>query len=182
LKLRLGSISLLLALTCAFAGDGIPPRSSAEDYPAHQVSGSVSVGAALVLPDQVKKLFGEDLDKHGYVVLEVGMFPIGDNEVEVSPDDFRLRWGAEGAVTRAATPHMVARDVYPPKSPNTSVPGKVQTTETVGVIAGSNGRTTVYTDTSVRVGNFPTPPPPPTTRSAGDDGLEQRIDEKSLRT
>jgi hypothetical protein len=180
MNLRLGALCLLLTLTLAFAGDGIPARGSADDYPAHQVSGKVAVGAALVSPAQVKKLFGEDLDKRGYVVFEVGMFPIGDSEVEVSPDDFKLRLGPEGAVTRAATPHMVASDVHPQPAPATQVPAKVQTRETIGVITGSNGRTAVYTDTSVTVGNRPTPPPPPTTRSTGNDGLEQRIDEKSL--
>jgi hypothetical protein len=173
----------LLTLTLAIAGDGIPPRGSAEGYPAHDVSGKVAVGAALVSPAQVKKLFGEDLDKRGYVVFEIGMFPIGDTEVEVSPDDFKLRQGEEGAITRAATPHMVASDIHPQPSPNTQIPSKVQvqTTDTIGIVRASNGRTAVYTDTSVSVGNRPTAAPPsPTTQSTNNDELEQRIDEKSL--
>src|SRR5580704_2073554 len=142
MKFRVGSLCLLLTLAIAFAGDGIPPRGSAEDYPAHQVSGSIAIGAAFVTPAQVKKLFGEDLDKRGYVVFEVGMFPIGDTQAEVSPDDFKLRQGKDASVTRAATPHMVATDVHPQRSPDTGVPGKinVQTAETIGVYTGPNGQ------------------------------------------
>jgi hypothetical protein len=182
MKFRVGSLCLLLTLAIAFAGDGIPPRGSAEDYPAHQVSGSIAIGAACVTPAQVKKLFGEDLDKRGYVVFEVGMFPIGDTQAEVSPDDFKLRQGKDASVTRAATPHMVATDVHPQRSPDTGIPQKVnvQTAETIGVYTGPNGQHGVYTDSRVGVSNYPTAPPPPPARSAGNDGLEQQIEDKSL--
>lgn len=182
MKLRIGFLCLLLTLAIAFAGDGIPPRGSAEDYPAHQVSGKIAIGAAWVSPTQVKKLFGEDLDKHGYVVFEVGMFPSGDAEAEISPDDFKLQQGKDSSVTRAATPHMVATDIHPQKSPDTSVPGKVhvQTTQTVGYETGPYGRGGVYTGTSVGVSNYPTAPPPRTGQAAGNDKLEDAIEDKSL--
>src|SRR5580704_12157249 len=117
MKVRPVLLCLPLALTLLFAGDGIPPRGSADDYPAHQTTAKVAIGAALVSPAQVKKLFGEDLDKHGWVVFEIGMFPVDPNELDISPDDFRLRQGKEGSITRAATPHMVASDIHPQKSP-----------------------------------------------------------------
>jgi hypothetical protein len=182
MKLRIGSFCLLLALTIAFAGDGIPPRGSAEDYPAHQVSGKIAIGAACVPPAQVKKIFGEDLDKHGYVVFEVGMFPSGDTAADISPDDFKLRQGKDSSVTRAATPHMVATDIHPQSSPDTSVPGKVhvQTAETIGYESGPYGRGGVYTGASVGVSTNPTAPPPRTGQTAGNDKLEERVEDKSL--
>lgn len=183
MKLRLGSLCMLLALTSAFAGDGIPARGTAEDYPAHQVSGKVAIGAAYVPPALAKKLFGDDLDKHGYVVFEVGVFPVDSTETDVSPDDFKLRQGKDPTVTRSATPHMVATDVHPQRSPDTTVPGKinVQTADTIGVYSGPNGQHGVYTDTRVGVSNYPPPqPPPPPARSAGNGGLEQQIEDKSL--
>jgi hypothetical protein len=182
MKFRLGSLCLLLTLTLAFAGDGIPPRGAAEDYPAHLVSGKVAIGAALVTPAQVKKIFGEDLDKRGYVVFEIGMFPVGDTEVEVSPDDFKLRQGKDSSVTRAATPHMVVGDAHPQRTPDSGIPGKVNvyTADTVGVYSGSNGQHGVYTDTRATVSNYPAPAPPPSTRASGNDGLEQRLEDKSL--
>jgi hypothetical protein len=209
MNVRPGVACACLMASLCLAGDGIPPRGSANDYPAHEVSGKVAVGAALVPPAQVKKIFGEDLDKHGYVVFEVGMFPVDGTEANVTPDDFRLRQGKEGSITRAATPQMIATDVYGPHSPDTSVPGKVHTTETVGVMTGSGGRTTVYTGTQVSVGNPPanypppdypppgtyppgryppggyppsTPPPQSAPRSSGSPGtaLEMQIADKSL--
>ena len=72
---RLGFLCALFALTIVFAGDGIPVRGSAEDYPAHQAAGKIAIGAAYVSPAQVKKIFGEDLDKRGWEVFEVGISP-----------------------------------------------------------------------------------------------------------
>lgn len=182
MKLRLGSLCLLLAMSIAFAGDGIPPRGTAEDYPAHQVSGKVAIGAAYVTPARVRKLFGDDLDKHGYVVFEVGMFPVDATETDVSPDDFKLRQGPDTAVTRSATPHMVVSDMHPQKPYDTQVPGKVhvQTAETIGYETGPYGRSGVYTDSRVGVSNYPAPQPPPAAQSAGNNKLEQQLEDKSL--
>jgi len=184
MKFRPGSLSFLLALSIAFAGDGIPPRGSAEDYTAHEVSGKIAIGAAYVTPAQVRKIFGEDLDKRGYVVFEVGMFPNGDADVDLSPDDFKLRQGSESAVTRAATPHMVASDAHPQSSPdNADVPNKVHvyTADTIGVYRGPNGQRGVYTDTSATVTNYPPPQPRPMPgQASNNDKLEQVIEDKSL--
>ena len=113
MPLRLGFLCLLLAIASALAGDGIPPRGSAEEYPAHQTAGKVAIGAAYIPPVQVRKLFGEDLDKHGYVVFEVGVFPIDSKQANVSAGDFKLMQGKDTSTVRAATPHGVAADVWP---------------------------------------------------------------------
>ena len=182
MKFRLGSLFLLLALAAALASDGIPPRGSADDYPAHETSGKVAIGAAYVPPAQVKKIFGDDLDKRGCVVFEVGVFPVDAIQTEISPDDFKLRQGKDGSVTRSATPHMVATEMHPQKSSDPKVPGKVnvQTMETIGYERGPYGRSGVYTDSRVGVGNYPTAPPPSTAGGNGQAGLEQRLEEKWL--
>jgi hypothetical protein len=104
-------LCLLPAAALAFAGDGIPPRGSAEDYPAHQTSGKVAIGAALVPSAQVKKIFGEDLAKHGYLVCEVGVFPIDGTSPDVASGGFELALGKDTGIVRAATPHAVAAAV-----------------------------------------------------------------------
>lgn len=185
MRFRPGSLFLLLTLSSAFAGDGIPPRGSAEDYTVHDVSGKIAIGAAYVTPAQVRKLFGEDLDKRGYVVFEVGMFPAGDTEADISPDDFKLKQGKDPSVTRAATPHMIATDAHPQMSPDSvSAPNKVHvyTADTVGVYQGPNGQHGVYTDTSATVTNYPPPQPapPPGGRATNNDRLEQVLEDKSL--
>jgi hypothetical protein len=175
MKIRLGSPVAFLTLAVAFAGDGIPPRGTAEDYSAHTASGKVTIGAAYVTPAQVKKVFGEDLDKRGYVVFEIGVFPSGNSEVEISPDDFKLKQGKDSSVTRAATPHMVAGDAHPQRRPDQDIPKKVNvyTTDTIGVYKGSN--------TSATVTNYPAPQPPPRSgQSVDTDKLEERIEDKSL--
>ncbi|MEI9973889.1 MAG: hypothetical protein WDO73_18650 [Ignavibacteriota bacterium] len=183
MKIRPVLLCLLATIAVAFAGDGIPSRGSAEDYSAHIVSGSVAIGATYVTPAQVKKIFGEDLDKRGYLVFEVGMFPQGNGEVEVSPDDFKLRQGKESSVVRAATPHMVAGDAHPQRQPDKNIPGNVHvyTADTIGVYRGPNGQKGVYTDTSATVTNYPAPQPPPPSGGAVDNSkLEQLIEDKSL--
>src|SRR5580693_7932438 len=94
---RSGPLCLLLAIGTAMAGDGISPRGSALSYPAHAEAGKLTVGAAYVTPAQAKKLFGDDLDRHGYVVFEVGMFP-ADTQVDISADDFKLRQGKDPSI------------------------------------------------------------------------------------
>jgi hypothetical protein len=184
MRFRPGSLALFVALAIAFAGDGIPPRGSADDYTAHDISGKVAFGAVYVTPAQVKKIFGEDLDKRGYVVFEVGMFPTGDSEVDISPDDFKLRQAKDGAVTRAAAPHMVVSDAHPQSSPDTaSAPGNVHvyTADTVGVYHAPNGQHGVYTDTSATVTNYPPPQSAPRPGQVShNDKLEQLLEDKSL--
>jgi hypothetical protein len=181
--LRLGLLGSLLA-ACACAADGIPARGSAADYPAQVATGKLAIGAAYISPAQVKKIFGEDLDKHGYVVFEIGIFPIDETPLDVSADDFKLRQGKDPSITRAATPQMVAADVRPQKVHQPKLPSNVTVynTETIGYETGPYGRGGVYTASSVGVGigkpNAP-PPPPPSSRGSQAD-LEQQLEAKSL--
>jgi len=110
--MQIGLLCLLPAIAVAFAGDGIPPRGSAEDYPAHQIASELAMGAAYVPPAQVRKLFGEDLEKHGYVVFEVGVFPI-DKHPDASADGFKLMQGKKTGIVGAASPYGVAPAVGP---------------------------------------------------------------------
>jgi hypothetical protein len=183
MPLRLGFLCLLLAIASALAGDGIPPRGSAEDYPVHQISGKVAIGAAYVPPAQVRKLLGEDLDKRGYVVFEVGVFPIDSKQLDVSADDFKLMQGKDTGIVRAGTPHSVAADVWPTPTAQPKTPGNVavQSTETIGYQSGPYGHG-VYTDSrvGVGVGKDPAVPPPAAPPVGNQAGLEQQLEEKSL--
>ena len=74
---------------CLPVRPGIRPRASASDYPAQQSGAGVTLGAAIVPPDQVKKLFAVDLNKLGYTVVEMAVYP--DRDVEIAARDFLLR-------------------------------------------------------------------------------------------
>ena len=178
---RLGFLCLLPALASAFAGDGISPRGSADDYAAHQTAGTVAIGAAYLPPSLAKKLFGDDLDKHGWVVFEVGVFPVDSTQTDVAADDFKLRQGKDPSIIRAATPHMVAADVRPQKVKQPKLPENVtvHNTETIGYQTGPYGRG-VYTSSGVGVGIGKNEPPPAAPPTASQLELEQQLEEKSL--
>ena len=173
--------SILAVAAAAYAGDGIPVRGAASDYPGKTTVGSETIAAAYVAPDKAKKLFGEDLYRHGWVVFEVAVFPDAGQQVDVSADDFRLRQGTDPGTERAATPHMVAADIRPEKSKAPGVPGKVQVynTATIGYETGRRGGVYTGGSTGVGIGRDPqqAPPPPPT---GAQVELEQRLDGQAL--
>src|SRR5689334_14243508 len=96
----LGLAATLLAET------GVRPRAGASDYPARQTGPAATVGAAILPPEQVKKLFAVDLTKMGYVVLEMGIFP--DRNVDVASRDFLMRVTADGSTMRPVAPSVIA--------------------------------------------------------------------------
>jgi hypothetical protein len=99
---------------------GIRPRESSADYPAHQKVSGVTVAAAVVPPDQVKKLFATDLNAGGYIVIEVAIYPEAGNEIDVSSGDFLLRVGSNPAIVRNASARAIAaalqRKSTPPRN------------------------------------------------------------------
>src|SRR5579884_3899390 len=118
----------LLVLTAAagvlaVAGDGIRPRASSAEYPAHTTAGGVAIGAVFIPPDQVRKLFATDLNHAGYAVIEVAIYPEAGREAKVAQSDFMLRAGSEGAAVRAASGETIAGVIAdrnapkPPKAP-----------------------------------------------------------------
>ena len=61
-------LSLLVAVVILTAGaPGIRPRADAGSYRAHRENAEFSIGAVLLPPEQVKKMFKADLN-HGYVL------------------------------------------------------------------------------------------------------------------
>jgi hypothetical protein len=98
-----GLICLLAGIELADDESGIRPRESSADYPARQKVSGVTVAAAVIPPDQVKKLFATDLSAGGYIVIEVAIHPEAGNEIDVSSGDFLLRVGSNPAIVRNAS-------------------------------------------------------------------------------
>jgi hypothetical protein len=164
--------------TAALAGDGIRARNAAADYPAQVTAGKIEMGAAYVPTAQVKRLFGEDLEKHGYVTFEIGIFPVDSTQVDISADDFKLRRGTDLSIIRAVTPEMIARDIHPEKTSKSlpKLPENVHVYNTDAVIYQTGpGGGRVYTATGVGVGIGGTPPPPPP-QSSTDTQLQLQAD------
>src|SRR5215470_5350001 len=92
---RLAWISLLAYFMLAEGVAGICPRDRGADYPAHDTTGGVTVAAVVVPPDQVRKIFATDLNRGGYIVVEVAVYPEAGRVVDLSSADFFLRIDSE---------------------------------------------------------------------------------------
>jgi hypothetical protein len=174
-------ILISCAMTLLAAETGIRPRDGASDYPAHQGGPGVTLGAAVVPPDQVKKLFAVDLNKLGYIVVELAVFP--DRNVEIAARDFLLRMGSDGSTARPVTPATIAGRLHHKSAPPPQLPARVQVygSETIGygsTTYGGRRAGGVYTESTVGVGvGDPGIPPPPPPRSKKDtDALSVQVD------
>jgi hypothetical protein len=174
-------VLLFFAVVLTAAETGLRPRDSASDYPAHQGGAAATLGAAIVPPEQVKKLFAVDLNKLGYVVVEMAVYP--NRTVEIATRDFLLRTGADGSTARPASSATIAGRLHKKDSPPPRLPERVQVygSETVGYGTGSyGGRRTggVYTESTVGVGvgGPPMPPPPPRSGKKDTDSLSVQVD------
>ena len=167
-----GLICLLAGLLLADDVSGIRPRETSADYAAHQAVSGVTVAAAVIPPDQVKKLFATDLNAGGYIVIEVAIYPEAGNEIDVSSGDFLLRVGSNPAIVRNASARAIAaalqRKSTPPEIRRKS-DISVYPTATIGYESGTDSygrrRSGVYTAAGVGVGvgddpNAAAPPRP----------------------
>lgn len=100
-------LTLALAGALAAGEPGTRPRTSAAEYPAHAFAGAVEIGAAVIPPDQVRKMFATDLSR-GYVVVEVAVFPKEGGRLDLGPGDFLLRIAGTTTDARPAAPRAVA--------------------------------------------------------------------------
>ena len=97
-KTLLGLVWLAAAPVIASGPRGTVPKASANRYPSHAEKGGVSVGAALLTSDEVRKTFVSEVNRC-CVVVEVAFYPAKDKPQAVSLDDFSARvTGTETAV------------------------------------------------------------------------------------
>lgn len=165
--------------TVALAADtrGLKPRPAPADYAVHETHADLTLGVAVLSPEQVKSAFATDLKE--FIVLEVGVYPASGKTVELNPHDFALRSGDQGNIMRAAAPRAIAASNQRKNAPAQPTGGSnrditLYPTATIGVANGPdyNGRnrTGVYTGGGVGVGvggnggpAYPDPPRPGST-------------------
>ena len=92
---RLACFALLAYFLLSEGVAGIRPRDSSADYPEHETTGGITVAATVVPPDQVRKIFATDLNRGGYIVAEVAVYPETGRAVDLSSADFLLRIDSE---------------------------------------------------------------------------------------
>lgn len=194
-------LSLRLAIQCLaiqclamplFAGDGVPPLRSALDYPAHQDAklggGLAAIGASIVPPDQVRKMFSNGIARD-FVIVEVAMFPAEhsrdtNGSFEADRFDFGLKIGDR--ITHAEAPGAVTNPTGP-RGPDLGAPNsKINVEHEVGVIYSRtndpyNGKRSgvgVYDGTTVS--NAPAQPTPKSPASVDPRDLEVKLRDKAL--
>jgi hypothetical protein len=198
-------LSLLLSAGLLMAGSpGIRPRADAASYAVHTEQADFSIGTVLIPPEQAKKMFKLDLNRAGYVVLEVGVFPTPGKDVDLYPSDFMLFVGDKSAPLRPVSADTVAEVVAGRQDPpRIRTPGEVNTSAGISVGHGTyqdpvTGRrtsgTATETDAGVGIGG-PAPQPcrgyncesttpvPPTTQPSSTqtaNTVSQDLWEKSL--
>jgi hypothetical protein len=155
---------VLLASLAAADDTVIAPRPKPTDYPAHDSVKTAVLAAAIVSPDQVKKIFSADTAKQ-YVVVEVAVYPEAGHSFDVDLLDFELNTGDQ--MVRASEPRDIGTAWPSAKSPSIGTRGPNVTAES-GVIVDretdpvtGRPRTSVGTYQGVAVSNYPRPDPPP---------------------
>jgi len=171
---------------------GIRPRAGVEDYPTRQPATGFTIGAALIPGGEVKKSFATDLNKAGYVVVEVGVYPAQGREVDISPADFMLMTNDGKVAVRPVDGDAIAAVLARPHDHPLQKQSDVYTTTGVSIshvptVDPATGRqmhtTVVGAEEGVGIGAppygapYPTPSAQPTLNRGA---MEQELWAKSL--
>lgn len=181
-------MGVVAGMALAAGGGGIRPRGSSADYPAHETAGGVTIGAAVIPSDQVRKVFATDLNSGGYLVIEVAVYPDAGREIDLSAGDFMLRAGPDSETVRAASGSAIASALQRKNAPR---PGKasdvsVYPTASIGYESGGYDPVTggrrrgVYTEAGVGVGVGEPRPPGSAATDRDRSTMQQELDDKSL--
>ncbi len=182
-----------LSVLLAKSPDGIRPRPGPSDYPAQEKTAGVTMAAQVIPPSQVRKIFATDLNKGGYIVIEVAVYPEDGKAVDLSASDFMLRIGSDSAMIRSVDADAIAavlRQKNTPPAPH-GRDVNVYTVGEVGYESGgydpATGRRThgVYTDTGVGVetgppGSQAPQPPRPGSTDRDQYSMQQELQDKGL--
>jgi hypothetical protein len=126
---------LISAVVLMAAAPGIRPRADANSYPVHQEQADFSIGAVLIAPEQVKKMFKADLNHSGYIVIEIGVFPATGKDVDLYPTDFTLFLGDKSAALRPISADTIA-EVLAGRQEPPRVRGPLDVNTSAGVSVG----------------------------------------------
>lgn len=181
------ALILCLAVAAVAGGPGLRPHPDAGSYPVHKDGDGFSIGARCLSADEVKKTFATDLNKGGYVVVEVALYPKDGQTLSVAPGDFSLRVGGTDMV-RPANAQAVAASLTRPAQDSRGLGRNVNVypSATVGYENGTDPygrrRSGVYTATGVGVGvGSPGNGPMPSQGSGRDRRtMEQELEDQSL--
>jgi len=166
--MRAHAALVLISLCCAFGQT--TPKDKVADYPAHAMDGRTGVAAEYLvhsIPAGTETFIASD-----YLVVEVAIYPVRGESIEIRTSTFRLRLNGKRDVISAEGPGFVAASV---KYPNWEQRKNVEVQGGIGDAGVVLGRPPV-------VGRFPGDPTPqqsrlpraPTAPAPGDrNGIEK---------
>lgn len=179
-------VAFALLTAAAIAGEqpGLVPLTKAGDYPYHLERDDFSLGAKVLSPGEVERLFATDLTK-GYVVVEVAVYPAQDRAVKVSEEQFLLREDGSRDYARAAKPAEAAGALQRKNAKRGNSGRDVTLYPTVGVGYSTGdpyyGRRGGW-NTSVGVGVGVGPSDAPASSEADRDVMETELTDKGVPT
>lgn len=108
---KLAAISTMVCLLTLFAyadsRRGIGPRQHPADYAEFADKGRFTLGVSSLTKNSILQNFSSDLTK-GFIVVEVGLFPLKENQVEIDPKYFVLKAADGSGLVRPLDPLSVA--------------------------------------------------------------------------
>lgn len=126
-------VTLIAMCAAALAGEpqGLVPRPNRSDYSVTCFTDGLAIAATLVSRDQVRRLFGPELEREFWVV-EVGFYSKNHHLYQVRPADFELRPGkkARTGVKPLGTDFLLQR-LRSPLARSRALP-EVSTSQAVG--------------------------------------------------
>jgi hypothetical protein len=104
---------MVLSAASITGARGLRPHASRADYAVTCFTEDIGVGATLVKPEAVLRLFGEEIHKN-YLVVEVGFYSKNRSVFEVRHADFRLRNRPSRKLVNVADPEAIASNLSTP--------------------------------------------------------------------
>src|SRR5690242_8701779 len=106
-NLLLGVGFLSLASLATAGPRGTVPKTSAGQYAAHAEHDGTNIGVSQMSPNEVRKVFGFDVDR-SCIIVEVALYPPDKKERKVLLSDFSLRITGTDTAVKPSTATVVA--------------------------------------------------------------------------
>jgi hypothetical protein len=103
----LGMIFLVALMVYADSRGGIAPRQRPSDYAEFSDKDRFSLGVSSLSRNSILRNFSTDLTK-GFIVVEVGLFPAKEQQVEIDRSEFVLKAADGSGVIRSLEPQSIA--------------------------------------------------------------------------
>jgi hypothetical protein len=133
----MGAVKLLLLLSFlpSLFGQPVPAKAKVEEYPVHAAAATAAIGAELMV--HVVSADGQSHFVRDYMTVELAVYPLGDQTLDVAVSNFTLRINGKKQALLAQSPGFVAASLkYPEFSQRPSLSASAGTGDLGGVTIG----------------------------------------------